>query len=95
MRSRLQKILSEVIFEISKIDIGDADVPLLGDETKFDSLDLVAIVVNFERRVREDLNVNITLTDEKAVSRTRSPFRTVGSLLDYTQSLLPEHPAHP
>ena len=40
-------------------------------------------IAEIELRVREQFGGSLVLADERAMSQTRSPFRTVGSLADY------------
>jgi hypothetical protein len=40
-----------------------------------------------EERAQDQLGKKLSLTDDRAVSRFRSPFRTVGSLTDYVTEL--------
>ncbi len=57
--------------------------PLFGKEGKLDSLGLVNLILAVEERISNELDLNITLADERAMSRKNSPFRTVQSLADY------------
>jgi acyl carrier protein len=57
--------------------------PLHGDEAGIDSLSLVSLVVDLEGRVASELGREIVLADEKAMSSRNSPYRTVGSLVDF------------
>jgi acyl carrier protein len=66
----------------------DAKTKLFGTNAALDSMGLVMLVVEVETRVREESEKDITLADEKAMSRTTSPFRTVGSLIAYVEELL-------
>ncbi len=61
---------------------------LVGAESVLDSLGLVTLIVDVEDRLRSDHGVLVTLADDRAMSRTRSPFRTVQSLAEYTSSIL-------
>ena len=60
---------------------------LFGRESKLDSLSLVNLIVDIEQRFAEELGVEVLLTDEKAMSQKRSPFRDVKSLVDYISSM--------
>lgn len=64
------------------------DTPLFGRESKLDSLGLVTLVIDVEQRLANEFHAEVSLTDEKAMSQTRSPFRDVKSLVDYISSLL-------
>jgi acyl carrier protein len=63
---------------------------LFGKNGKIDSMTLVKLIVTIEDKLREKLNVSITLVDEKAFTLKNSPFRTVHSLIDYIVRLLEE-----
>jgi acyl carrier protein len=63
---------------------------LLGREARFDSLGLVSLIVNVEERVIEKFQVALILGDEQAMSRQRSPFRTLGTLVEYVETRLVE-----
>ena len=63
---------------------------LLGRDGKLDSLGLVSFIILLEQRIDEELGKGITLADERAMSRTKSPFRNVENLTDYILELLEE-----
>ena len=56
---------------------------LFGDEERIDSLSLVVLIASLEQEVEEAFGVPVELADEKAMSRHRSPYRTVGTLTDF------------
>ena len=64
---------------------------LFGDGGVLDSLGLVNLITMIEEHVEDEFDVTVTLADEKAMSRKKSPFRTVGSLIAYVSELLEEH----
>lgn len=69
-----------------KIDVSrGADAPLYGREGVLDSMGLVALVVAVEQEVEERLQVGVILADEKAMSQSSNPFRTVGVFAEYLQ----------
>ncbi len=61
---------------------------LFGRGSGLDSLDLVNLIVGVEERLAERYGVALTLADERAMSRKRSPFRTVATLAEYVCELL-------
>ena len=65
-----------------------ADTPLVGAGRVVDSIGLVTLIVDVENRVAEHTNRPISLMDDRAMSQTRSPFRTVGTLAEYVQDLI-------
>ena len=61
---------------------------VFGKNGALDSLGLVAFIVAVEQKLEENLNVQVTLADEKAMSQAHSPFRTLDSLATYATQLL-------
>lgn len=61
---------------------------LFGAKGRLDSMGLVNFIVGVEQRIEEDFQKPVSLTDEKAMSQRNSPFRTVGTLVDYIAELL-------
>jgi hypothetical protein len=63
---------------------------LFGGDSPLDSASLVSLVVEVEQQVNDQLGISILIADDRAMSQTRSPFRTIGSLAEYVQSLVAE-----
>jgi D-alanine--poly(phosphoribitol) ligase subunit 2 len=94
MKERLLQIIVTVAGELngnleSKIplELGE-QAPLYGSEGALTSLDLVSLIVGVEQAIEEEFGANITLADEKAFSLMKSPFRTIGTLAEYANSLI-------
>jgi len=68
---------------------GDA-TPIFGEGAPFDSLGLVALIVQIEEMVESELGAPLTLVSEKAMSAHRSPFATIATLGEFIESLLLE-----
>jgi acyl carrier protein len=66
------------------------NAPLYGPEGALDSLGFVSFIVAVEQAVEEELGITIVLADEKAMSQRNSPFRSVGTLVDYVTKLISE-----
>lgn len=64
--------------------------PLFGGEGVLDSIALVTLIVAIEQALEDELDVVLTLADEKAMSQQRSPFQTVETLASYIQQRLME-----
>lgn len=56
--------------------------------SKLDSMGLVNFVVSIEEKIQEHFNLDVTLADDKAMSQSRSPFRTIGSLAEYIENIV-------
>ncbi len=56
---------------------------LIGAQSPLDSIGLVTLIADLEGDILEATGKSVTLADEKAMSLTLSPFRKVGTLVDY------------
>lgn len=63
---------------------------LFGKEGLLDSLALVQLIVEYEEKLFEKTGRALTLADDRAFSRERSPFRTPAALASYVSELLAE-----
>jgi len=61
--------------------------PLFGSPSPLDSIGLVALLLDVEDAL-DALGCPLVLSDDRAVSQKRSPFRTVDSLVEYIDRLL-------
>jgi acyl carrier protein len=61
----------------------DDEATLFGAASPFDSMALVSLITHIEELVDAELHQPITLVSEKAMSAHRSPFATVGSLINF------------
>lgn len=61
---------------------------LFGKGGILDSLSLVNLIIIIEQNINEELDISITIADERAMSQKNSPFKTVGTLSDYINTLL-------
>ncbi len=64
-----------------------ADTELYGTNGYLDSMGLVGFLIDIEESFM-DRDIQITLSDERAMSQSRSPFRNVESLTDYISTLI-------
>ena len=64
-----------------------ADAPVFGAGSPLDSLGLVGLIVDIEDALR-DRGVEVELSDARAMSQARSPFRDVPSLVAYVDGLV-------
>jgi acyl carrier protein len=67
------------------------EVALIGKDAQLDSLGLVNLIVLVEEKIQQAFGVGITLVDERAMSQSKSPFRTLGSLAEFVEEQLNEH----
>ena len=63
-----------------------ADAPIFGPDSSLDSLGLVGLLLDVEEGLQA-IGCDVVLSDERAVSQKRSPFRNVPSLVAYVSTL--------
>jgi len=91
-RDQVQQLLFECIRDYAeqarrKVE-AHPDTPLIGPGAPVDSLGLVMLVTAFEAKLNETFDTQLVLASESAMSMNRSPFRSVGALVDYALELL-------
>jgi acyl carrier protein len=93
-RDEAMKLLRECVEEYSEQTGGSYELqdstPLIGPDSPVDSLGLVMIITAFEAKLNETFDAELVLASEKAMSMSRSPFRSLGTLADYAVELLDE-----
>ena len=88
MSSRLIELIQSTVQEVCDLEqienpeLG-ADVVLFGRQGFLDSAALVNVVVAVEEAIEDELDVSVTLADERAMSYKRNPFRSIGALAEY------------
>lgn len=61
----------------------DPDAVLFGDGSGLDSLGLVNVVMTAEQYISDETGEDIVLASEAAMSRKRSPYRSLRALAEY------------
>lgn len=61
----------------------DADTKLFGKAGLLDSMGLVSLIVAVEQEIEDRHEASVALADEKALSQSSSPYRTIGTLAEY------------
>ena len=90
------KIVIETIVELGEdFDNKDLKEPsektvLYDKEGTLDSIGLVTLIADLEVRLRKSSGRDIILADEKAMCQRYCPFKDVGNLVDYIDTLLQE-----
>ena len=93
----MQKILKIVLESLSDLGIenGNEDLinansktKLFGENGNLDSMGLVIFIADLEELIEEKIGVNLTLADDRAMSKKTSPFRNVESLSKHINNLL-------
>ncbi|MAN67636.1 hypothetical protein [uncultured Hyphomonas sp.] len=66
------------------------DAVIYGESAPLDSLDLVNLIMAVEQHIMDLTGDELVLASEAAMSRKRSPYRSVGALADYAIELASE-----
>jgi len=64
---------------------------IYGGDSPLDSTAVVSMVVDLEMKLADEIGFLISLSDDRAMSQKRSPFRDVESMVDYILVLYQEH----
>jgi hypothetical protein len=64
------------------------DAPLYGAGGKLESLDFVTFIMEVEERIKAEFGLDITIADENLLSKEKSPFSSLRTLIEYLEELL-------
>lgn len=81
--------LNETFSDIQKISVNENTV-LFGNGSSIDSLSLVSVIVDLEMLFSDEHGFDISLTDDRAMTREISPFDSVASLVDFIFEIINE-----
>ncbi|QKF61914.1 hypothetical protein [Campylobacter curvus] len=76
-------------YDIKFSDINE-DTKIFGSDALLDSLGLVVFISELEDKISSNLNKDIVIANEKAMSMRVSPFRDVKSLEKFIKEMLDE-----
>ena len=83
------KTLVETFPEEDRILVDEKTI-LFGLNSTIDSLSLVSIIVDLEIEFMDTYNFEISLTDDRAMTRAISPYENISVLADYILELVSE-----
>lgn len=95
-KNEILKIMLSAFEDVSEQDGGinialcNDDMVLFGEGATIDSLTLVSLIVDLESKISDKFCCEISLTDDRAMTREISPFDTFGSLREYIEELISE-----
>lgn len=64
------------------------DAPLYGAGGKLESLDFVTLIMEVEEKINAEFGTDITIADENLLSKAKSPFSTLRTLIEYLEELV-------
>jgi len=91
----IQRTIFDAIEMVNNLREEDGQIPvseqtdLYGNNGNLDSMGLVSFLIDIEESL-QDRDIQISLSDERAMSQTKSPFRNVQTLTDYIATLVNE-----
>lgn len=93
MKDEISKMIMEIARDLASEedwDLGEltADTTLYGEDGVLDSMGLVTLVVAVEQAIEDKYERPVGLADEKAMSQSRSPYRSANRLAEYAASQL-------
>jgi acyl carrier protein len=88
--SAVDEYLSDLRGSDSSIDMVSVDetTRLFGSKGVLDSLGVVILLTELEERLEDKFDISVSLANDSTMSSSRSPFRTVASLVDYVFRVL-------
>ncbi len=92
-QSEIQDIIYQAIEMANNVREDDKQIPkgvdtaLYTKDGHLDSMGLVGFLIDVEELFLDE-DIQIALSDEKAMSQKNSPFKTVQTLTDYIETLL-------
>ncbi len=94
-KNKIQEIVFDAITMTNNMREEERQIPssetteLFGTNGHLDSMGLVAFLIDIEELLLDE-DLQITLSDERAMSQSKSPFRTVETLVSYIEMLVKE-----
>ena len=83
------KSLNNTLPDDQKFNVNDETI-LFGRGSSIDSLSLVSVIVDLETYFLDEHNLDVCITDDRAMTREISPFENVKNLVDYLHELINE-----
>ena len=85
--------IKEIVFEVIKsnsedMKIIDENTLLLSEGSSIDSMTIVSIVVDLEQELSDFFKKDISLSDDRAMSREVSPYENVKNMIEYISELI-------
>ena len=91
----MKEMVEQIVFSIISSNTEDLNIGIINSETlllsegsDIDSMTIVSIVVDLESKLSDVFQKEISLSDEKAMTREKSPFKNIKNLIEYILELL-------
>ena len=80
-------VLNEQLPKSGQVD-KSLDAPLYGSTGKLESLDFVTLIMEVEEKINAEFGTDITIADENLLSKQKSPFSSLRTLIEYLEEVL-------
>ena len=96
MEEKVFEIIKNAVLQLNSFRqdheqiVFDRNLVLFGAGALIDSLDLVNVITEVEEAISDEFDFNLSLTDDRAMTREISPYDSVISLEEYVIELLRE-----
>ena len=81
--------LNDTLADNQKFSV-NYETMLFGRGSSIDSMSLVSVIVDLETYFFDEHNIEVCITDDRAMNRKISPFDNVKNLVDYLDELINE-----
>jgi acyl carrier protein len=71
----------------------EPDAPLYGSSGKLESLDFVTLIMEVEEKINAEFGTDVTIADENLLSKEKSPFSSLRTLIEYLEEVLKQEGA--
>lgn len=94
MKARIFEIVGSALTELNEelqydsLENITPETGVMSGEDSLDSLSFVGLLVTLESEILNQFGKKLGLAEQVSVSPEESPFRTVGSMVDFIDSLL-------
>ncbi|NDV91341.1 hypothetical protein GTH32_09135 [Alteromonas sp. 345S023] len=91
--TEIRQIVFDALDMINQVRESDRQIPLKQDTSLYgvqghlDSMDLVGLLIDIEESLQDE-GLDISLSDDRAMSQKNSPFLTVATLVAYISNAL-------
>ena len=96
MRDKVLNIIKEALEELNEeleyesLNKITENTAVFSGAEGIDSLTLVLLVSTLESEIANELDVPVTLADEKVMSERNTPYKTVGTVADFIMAQMKE-----
>ena len=94
---KIDEIIKEAVEELNEQKEPDnqlnysPETRLIGKHAEIDSMEFVTLISIIEELISDEFDRSIRIVSDKAFSRERSPFYSIGTLTDFVAELMEEN----